>query len=261
MENKNNISKKDDKIDEKEYRKLQIRLDEWKKTRKKYFILFVIIIVIINIISWSLAMNNNPKQSVIDLAKGNTFGKIIFILWGVLFTIMIILYLSLFCDLKEKKLKQRILAYELDNMWNKVEEDIFENSVKMSYKYLDQYYSQTKKQAEKGFYITVAISIFGALLIGVGVTVMFIGKTEPSYVTCASGVITEFISAVFFYLYNKTITSMKNYHNKLVLSHNISIALKVSDSLPNNEKIKTKNMIITELLKDINSYLVENDNK
>ena len=90
---------------------------------------------------------------------------------------------------------------------------------------------------------------------------MFFEKTEPSYVTCASGVITEFIAAIFFYLYNKTIVSMSKYHNKLVLSQNISIALKVADTLPSDDKTKSKNKIIEELLKDINSYLIKSDSE
>lgn len=88
---------------------------------------------------------------------------------------------------------------------------------------------------------------------------MFLEKVEPSYITCASGVITEFISAIFFYLYNKTVTSMSKYHNKLVLSQNISIALKVADTLPDSDKTKAKNTIIDELLKDVNSYLTKSD--
>lgn len=67
------------------------------------------------------------------------------------------------------------------------------------------------------------------------------------------------LAAIFFYLYNKTITSMSNYHNKLVLSQNISIALKVADTLPSDDKVKAKNTIINELLKDVNSYLIQND--
>ena len=46
---------------------------------------------------------------------------------------------------------------------------------------------------------------------------MFLGYVTPSYVTCASGVVTEFIASIFFYLYNKTVSSMSKYHNKLVL--------------------------------------------
>ena len=161
--------------------------------------------------------------------------------------------------MREGALRRKILEYEADNVQDEVIEDIFENSIKMSYKYLDQYYLQTREQAQRGFFVTVCVAVFGALLIFVGVIAMFLGRTQPSYITCASGVITEFIAAVFFYLYNKTVSSMSKYHNKLVLSQNVSIALKVADSLPAEDKVKTKNIIITELLKDINTYLIKND--
>lgn len=52
---------------------------------------------------------------------------------------------------------------------------------------------------------------------------------------------------------------MSKYHNKLVLSQNISIALKIADSLPEEDKVKTKNLIVTELLKDINTHLVKDE--
>jgi len=52
---------------------------------------------------------------------------------------------------------------------------------------------------------------------------------------------------------------MSNYHNKLILSQNISIALKITDSLPKNEQVNIKKDIIKELLNDINSYLIDKD--
>ena len=52
---------------------------------------------------------------------------------------------------------------------------------------------------------------------------------------------------------------MSAYHNKLVLSHNISIALKVAESLPENNQAEAKNLIISELLKDINTHMTKED--
>lgn len=169
------------------------------------------------------------------------------------------LYLFIGSEISTTKLERQILEYESVHIQKDIKNDIFENSIRMSYNYLDQYYKQTREQAQKGFWITVAISIFGAILIGVGIVSMFAGQTQPSYVTCAVGAITEFISAIFFYLYNKTISSMSQYHNKLVLSQNISIALKVADSLPEGNQAEAKSTIVNELLKDINTYLVEED--
>ena len=52
---------------------------------------------------------------------------------------------------------------------------------------------------------------------------------------------------------------MSKYHNKLVISQNISIALKVADTLSEEDKTKAKNTIISELLKDVNTYLIMSD--
>ncbi len=168
-------------------------------------------------------------------------------------------YLYLAMEMRESTLRRKMLDYEGGYIQAEIPDDIFENSIKMSYKYLDQYYLQTREHAQRGFFVTVCISLFGAALISVGIIGMFCGYITPSYVTCASGAATEFISAIFFYLYNRTVSSMSKYHNKLVLSQNISIALRVADSLPSDDKTKAKNGIINELLKDVNVHLADKE--
>lgn len=168
-------------------------------------------------------------------------------------------YFYLLCDLRESSIRRKMIDYEAADVQEEISDDIFENSIKMSYKYLDQYYLQTREHAQRGFLVTVCVSLFGAFLILGGIIGMFWGHIAPSLITCASGVVTEFIASVFFYLYNKTVSSMSRYHNKLVLSQNISIALKVADSLSSEDKSKAKNGIISELLKDINIHLVKED--
>ena len=154
--------------------------------------------------------------------------------------------------------ERRVYEYEISHAQDKAEEDPFTNSIKTSYKYLDLYYAQTREQAQKGFYITLAVALFGAALIGVGVVALFQEKITPAYITCASGAITEFISAVFFYLYNKTVTSMNSYHDKLVLSQNIAFALRIAGEMEGmGEKNKAKLAIINELVKDVNAQMMK----
>lgn len=45
----------------------------------------------------------------------------------------------------------------------------------------------------KGFFVTITVSIGGAVIIGRGIIAMFIGKENTSYVITDSGVITGFI--------------------------------------------------------------------
>lgn len=241
--------------EDQQYASLKFQLDKIQGGKSKKILLIGSVLVGIIITFVMVWYNYLTSENTFLINMG--FGAITGVIIGI--TVFFIGIITL--EGKEADIKNKLLKYEADVIKDQIEEDIFENSIKLSYKYLDQYYSQTRAQAQKGFFTTVCVSVFGALLIGVGVIMMFIGKVEPSYITCASGVITEFIAAIFFYLYNKTITSMSKYHNKLVLSHNISVALKVADSLPDEDKVKAKNLIISELLKDINVYLIRNDSE
>lgn len=166
-----------------------------------------------------------------------------------------IIYWNLMIEFRKTRYRRELIEEEIDNISSDDEEDLLKNSLQMSYKYLDQYYLQTREQAQKGFFVTITVSICGAIIIGIGIIAMFVGKGNAAYITTASGVITEFIAAVFFYLYNKTIQSMGTYHNKLVLSQNIAFALKISDSLSDDIKNESKKNIIEELIKDINNHI------
>lgn len=137
------------------------------------------------------------------------------------------------------------------------ENNMYSQSIKMNYRYLDRYYLQTQDQANKGFMITVIIALVGAILIFTGVGTLYVGITEPAYITVATGSITEIISSVFFYLYNRTVTNMGKYHEKLVLSQNVAYALEIVDTLSDTKKDEAKKELMCELVKDINLYLHE----
>lgn len=235
------------------YNTLKFKLDNLHSKKKLYCTLFTIVSMILTaLIAYLISLSETDYMF-------KFYNIVVMTISAICVGIITFSILIFYFDIQENLIHEKMSGFESEYIQTEIQEDIFENSIKMSYKYLDEYYSQTRDQARKGFYITMGVSVFGAFLVGLGILMMFLEKTEPSYVTCASGVITEFIAAIFFYLYNKTITSMSNYHNKLVLSHNVSIALKVAESLPDNDKIKTKDKIISELLKDVNSYLIKSD--
>ena len=248
------VEKIENEITQEEYNKLKARLTvlEKRKTSRLGYVLFGFIGLVIGIFFQFCLVDTFSYEL-------NFSSVILSIIFGTSIGAITACYYALSIEMQENALQSKMIVYEAEHIKEEIKEDIFENSIKMSYKYLDQYYLQTREQAQRGFFVTVCVAIFGAFLIGAGIISMFLQFTEPSYIASASGVITEFISAIFFSLYNKTISSMSKYHNKLVLSQNISIALKVADSLPTEDKVKTKNLIITELLKDINIHLVKND--
>lgn len=136
-------------------------------------------------------------------------------------------------------------------------DEFFTRLVTINFTYLDLYYKQTKQQAEKSFWVTVAAAVVGFGMVIAGVCLLYDRKGNGSagYVTTASGALSQFIAAVFFYLYNRTILSMSQYHQKLVITQNVSLALKTAETLDQPAKGKAQLTIIGQLTKDVNAYL------
>jgi hypothetical protein len=135
----------------------------------------------------------------------------------------------------------------------------FDGLIRTSNENLNRYYDQTRGQAGNSFILSVVICAFGWIVIIVGIVLLLAGKTSPAYVTTAAGVLSEFISAVFLYFYNSTVKSMSKYHTKLVLSQNISIALRVAEELPDEIKGQVSADLIKQLVQDINMHIVKEE--
>jgi hypothetical protein len=135
------------------------------------------------------------------------------------------------------------------------QDQFFTRLVTINFNYLDLYYRQTKNQANKSFWVSVAASIAGFGMVISGIFLLYMNAVSSGYVTVASGAISEFVAAVFFYLYNRTILSMSQYHQKLVITQNVSLALKTAETLPDSKKADAREKIIEQLTKDVNAYL------
>lgn len=96
----------------------------------------------------------------------------------------------------------------------------------------------------------------GFAIIIAGIVQMYFGKLEPAYVTTISGVVSEFIAAVFFYLYNQTILKMADYHKKLVLTQNVGLVLRITQGLPDGQRFVSQCSLVDRLSTDINTLLV-----
>jgi hypothetical protein len=138
------------------------------------------------------------------------------------------------------------------------DKDFFTRLVTINFNYLDLYYGQTKDQANKSFWISVVAGVagFGIIIAGICILVFKEGSSSGP-ITVASGVLGEFISGVFFYLYNRTILSMGQYHQKLVVTQNIGLALKTAEGLSEPQKSTAQVNVINELTKNVNVYLSE----
>jgi hypothetical protein len=150
------------------------------------------------------------------------------------------------------------IAFKAEQLQQDLEKDFFTNLVKINFKYLDKYYLQTQVQGDKSFILCVSAAVVGLMIVITGIVMMFKNQnvTQPATVATAAGVLSQFIAAVFFYLYNKTILKMSDYHQKLVLTQNIAIALKISETLPVEDRTKAQHLLIVALTRDVNHLLV-----
>lgn len=134
-------------------------------------------------------------------------------------------------------------------------DDFVTNLVKINFKYIDQYYLQTQQQADRSFSLSMWASVAGFAVVLIGVALAIFNGGPSAYIATGAGLISEFIAAVFFYLYNQTILSMGNYHRKLVITQNIALALKISDDLPDMHKADVQAGLVKTLTADVNNLL------
>ena len=112
-----------------------------------------------------------------------------------------------------------------------VTKGFFKELVGLNIKNLSAYYDLIKDHTQKSFLVSIVSGIFGFGLIMFG---LYIGiedtsnlKNNLAYLSAASGIIIEFIAGIFFYLYNKTVRELKEYHNSLLDVQNILLSFNI----------------------------------
>jgi hypothetical protein len=147
-------------------------------------------------------------------------------------------------DLSVLKARQRIADRFARGGSDVSETSYFDSLVRINVENLAAYYALVKAQTDKSFLASLAVGVVGFVLIITGLMIGFVDvkNAQPlSYISSGSGVITEFIAGVFFYLYNKTVQQMKGYHDSLLAVQNVLLSFKlVGDT--KDEQVKSKMM-------------------
>lgn len=135
----------------------------------------------------------------------------------------------------------------------------FESLVEINVLNLASYYELVKTHTDKSYKLTVRICLFGFFLIVVGLAIGFVDYSNAlliSITATASGIITDLISGVFFYLYNRTVQQMKEYHNSLLNVQNILLSFKlIEDTEDKQEKAKIVGEMVAHLINNQNASI------
>ncbi len=149
--------------------------------------------------------------------------------------------LTLQTDVDIYKEKLRIASIFLGNV-QESSNSYFDSLVRINVDNLASYYALVKIHTDKSFLVSITAGVIGFILIGAGLVVGFYAPLSThiiAYITSAAGILTELISGVFFYLYNRTVQQMKGYHDSLLVVQNILLSFKlVEDTKDEVEKAK-----------------------
>jgi hypothetical protein len=133
----------------------------------------------------------------------------------------------------------------------------FDSLVRINVENLAAFYVLVKGHAEKSYKIAIRVCIFGFFLIIVGLILLIanVSSSPPgSYITIVSGIITEIIACVLFFMYNRTTRQMKGFYDNLLTEQNILLSFKLmEDSKDENEKAKIVSQMLTNLISKQNS--------
>jgi len=130
----------------------------------------------------------------------------------------------------------------VDELKSATGDDIFKNLLQLKLNSLEEYINLTRFQAQQTFNLSRNISIIGFGLLSLGIILSIIGNyyglkiLDTAYLAAISGIIIEFISGVFFAFYNRTLQQINLFHNKLIESQNIAIALVTNDQIEDPNK-------------------------
>ncbi len=128
----------------------------------------------------------------------------------------------------------------------------FDSLVKLNVENLEAYYKLVRHHTDKSFMVSIVVGIIGLSLIVAGLVIGFLtpAKTPTlSYIASASGIITAFIAGVFFYLYNRTVRQMKEYHDSLLSVQNVLLAFKIIGETQNEtHKMDMVSRLLTYLM-------------
>jgi uncharacterized membrane protein len=124
--------------------------------------------------------------------------------------------------------------------------EYFDSLVKINVDNLAAYYLLVKTHTSQSFRVSITISVIGFILIAIGLSIGFNSQQKTiGYISTASGVLVEFISGALFYLYNKTVRQLKEYHDSLIGVQNVLLSFKLIESTTDE---KAKADMITKMI-------------
>ncbi|MCO5112178.1 MAG: hypothetical protein M9929_15260 [Burkholderiaceae bacterium] len=115
--------------------------------------------------------------------------------------------------------------------------------------YIDAYYKTNQNHVKWSFWASLTALAFGLIVLVVGIGLALAGSnTAISTTTAAAGVLTQFISAGFFFIYSKNLKQLNLFYEKLIRNQETLFAFGLVGHISEAERPGVIQAIIGALL-------------
>ena len=167
----------------------------------------------------------------------------------------ILLLVKSLLDKKESKAEEK----EIERKLKTVEESIGVDDIDImklmfsNLKELREYYVISKRQANKTFSASIFVCFLGVIIYSLGIVFTCLLNQDISLISIISGTTVEIISALFFWMYSKSMSQLNIYHKRLSETEKYLITIQLVERI-------SKESLDSELHFIIESILMNNIN-
>ncbi len=123
-----------------------------------------------------------------------------------------------------------------------------------------EYYIISKRQANKSFLLSIISCIFGTIIYMCGFLVVAFFDKYIAIFTTIAGTIIELIAGLSFWMYNKSLKQLNEYHKRLSSTEKYLISIQMADKLESVERVKMYRWIIERvMLADPDNYQLKHN--
>lgn len=125
------------------------------------------------------------------------------------------------------------------------------DTIRLSLNQLTEYYTINKGQAKSSFRASMGAMVVGLLTILVGIWIFYTGPggdVKVAVIAGIAGILAEFIAGAYFYLYNRSLTQLNYFYDKLTAMQDTMLAIRLCDTLPEPRATASKERLIEVLM-------------
>lgn len=147
---------------------------------------------------------------------------------------------EVFADLKRASEQKQSYTRQLEKASG---EEVFKYLLLINVSALEAYIAQTRIQAQQSFNASKWAAGIGFALIIVGIVLGIYYSVyketnilPAAYLAGIAGILSEFISGIFLYIYNRTLEQLNLFHERLISSQQTSMAFLANNLIPAGDK-------------------------